>query len=168
MFRRRVDPRKLAGRAARLKGDLPLESLPRIAALLAGGAHASYVRASLDFEIGARGLVLLSGEIDACLTLQCQRCLEPVSVPVTSSFRLALREASGGEALPQGFELLEDTGDGIVPADLVEEEILLALPFAAAHASVSECGELAERLAVPGPAEQSEHPFGRLKDLQPD
>jgi len=174
MFRRRVDPRKLAGRAARLEGDLLPESLPRVSALLAGEVHASTVKARLSFETAMRGLVLVSGEVDASLMLQCQRCLDPVCVPVTTAFRLALRDDTGEGDLPPGFESLEAAGEFIVPADLVEEELLLALPFAAAHETVAECGELARQYVssgAPQPAEQTrqdKHPFAVLKGLKLD
>jgi uncharacterized protein len=168
MFRRRVDPRKLAVREASLEGEIAPESLPRLEAVRLGGGDEEHVRASLKFGLGAGGRVLISGDIDASLMLQCQRCLEPVRVPVISTFRFAVQVGSGGEDAPQGFELLDDRGEGIVPADLVEEELLLALPFAAAHGSIEECGELAKRLASPGLDKDSKHPFAVLRDLKLD
>lgn len=168
MFRRRVDPRTLAGREATLEGELPVKSLPRLAAMLSGGMHDDFVRVRMNFHAGAKKLVLIGGNIDARLTLQCQRCLEPVSVPVRSEFRLALSDMPGEEEIPRGFEPLEEVGEGIVPADIVEEELLLALPFAATHASPSDCGELASRVSEAKPAATSKHPFAVLKNMKLD
>ncbi len=179
-FTRRVDPRKLAGRAARLAGEVPLEALPRVTPLLTCGEREDTVSARLDFETDARGRVYVSGEIKASLTLLCQRCLEPVRLPVSSSFRVAVRPASVDGVDPQGFDSFDGGDEGLLPAELLEEELLLALPFAPRHNSVVDCGKLAQRRAgadETGPAAasgqdketaQAKRPFAVLKDLKLD
>lgn len=74
---------------------------------------------------------LLHLEIDGCLELTCQRCLEALTYPL--KLRRGLLLVPPGEAWPEE-ELQEDDYDAIACEpeldawSLVEEEILLALP----------------------------------------
>lgn len=167
-FRQRIDPGQLAGREARLEGELPVASLPRIARLVTDGGS-SQVRAQMEFWRDNSGVIVIDGRVEGSVVLQCQRCLEPVSWPVSGDFRLAMHDGERGGSVPEGYELLEPLDEGIVPAELVEEELLLALPLVASHAELADCGPLAAQVGEPGSAEEmaasSASPFAALAKM---
>lgn len=96
---------------------------------------------SADFEVRGSeedGKPFLSLTVRAQLTLRCQRCLGELRFPLFVHSRLMLVEA--GVDWPED-EIAEERFDAI-PAhgeldllELVEDEILLALPIAPRHAS---------------------------------
>lgn len=79
--------------------------------------------------------ITVRGRLVACMETDCDRCLEPVSFPIDSTFQLSYLPAF---ALGDGEEVQveeADTeagfyeGDGIDLADVLREQILLALPM---------------------------------------
>ena len=80
--------------------------------------------------------VELRGKLDAKLEAPCDRCLQPVEIPISAEFTERFVRAVSWAAEEQ-YELHEDDlnlavfdGEGIELDDLVREEILLAVPAA--------------------------------------
>lgn len=182
-----------AGGDVRIEGELALSELPRLKMLLADGsslqdgpgstsgspfgpgAKKRVIKASLDFWRDASGLVVIDGAIGGMLPLQCQRCLVAFDWQLEHRFRVALQDSESGSRAPQELEILDGVGDSIVPADLIEEEILLAMPLVPSHLKKEDCGPLVEHLAD---VEESAHadsseagetarPFAGLQSLLP-
>jgi uncharacterized protein len=64
----------------------------------------------------------------------CQRCLEPVVLPIHSECVYAVvNEGTSGQHLPKGYDVLEVGEDPLDLLALVEEELLLALPIVPLH-----------------------------------
>ncbi|MFZ0788766.1 MAG: YceD family protein [Chromatiaceae bacterium] len=103
------------------------------------------------------------------IRLVCQRCLGAVSVPLDAPVALALvRDAAQAEALPDHLDPMEVEEGRIRPLDLVEDELLLAIPQVPMHPP-GRCAELYEPAAdadqgveVPGP----ENPFAVLAHMK--
>lgn len=100
------------------------------------------------------------------MRLTCQRCMGPCAYVVDAAIRLAL--VSGVEEasrLPEHFDPLMVTDGLIRPGDLIEEELLLALPQIPMHAP-GECEPATKRLVasreIAGSGEP--HPFSALAD----
>jgi uncharacterized protein len=129
---RYADLRKLVAAEAGVKGAVRLAELPRLAAVLtsADGLADVQLVGSTDEE----GFRLIGGTIEVTLELQCQRCLEPMQLPVSSHVNLALlwREEEIA-ALPHRLDGLVVGADPIDLYGLVEEELLLLLPLAPRH-----------------------------------
>ena len=108
-------------------GSLPLASLKRLAPSLATLEGA--VEFELEFDRDALGIAYIGIRAKAPLTLLCQRTLEPFVLSVKIDSRLGLITREEDEAgLPEGYEPLL-AGDGhIHPADVIEDELILALP----------------------------------------
>lgn len=131
-----VDPLRLAEIGRELKGILPLNCLPRLAAVICEPAPGEEsVAFRLGFRRDTRGRSLVEGEVSATLRLRCERCNGTVAVRVASDFTLAVVAGLDEVAkLPADYEpLLPDDG-AVNPAVLVEDELLLALPTVARHA----------------------------------
>ena len=52
---------------------------------------------------------------------------------------------------PDGFELVELDDGGLLPAQLIEDELIVSMPLVPKHARVEECGSLARALTTSTP-----------------
>lgn len=155
-----IDSLEFARTGQQLSGSLPVSSFPRLEDVVAekGGDIAYVVAGARD----ARNRPMLSLRVRGALILQCQRCLGPLEYP--------LDVTSGVLVVPQGTTP-DDADDPDAPdyieaqreldlAGLIEDEILLCVPFAPRHDS--ECGE-----SRPGSGKQKkESPFAALSALK--
>lgn len=153
-----IDGFEFAAAGASLHGAWPADVFPRLRGMLydSQGLVEYDLRGSRDVH-GRHGLEM---RIRAALRLACRRCLEPVRVTVEEDIRLWLaRSQEEIDALP----LTAEGPDGIVASkemavrDLVEDELLLALPYAPQHENCPADG------ARPPGARQS--PFSGLRGM---
>ena len=103
--------------------------------------------------------------IEAGLPLVCQRSLERFVFPVQTVQRLGLiRDEAEEAALPPGYEALLLDEDGLVrPLDLVQDELVLALPVV----PMAPGSEPVERTWSAGEEElQAASPFAALASLK--
>ncbi|HUW38957.1 MAG TPA: YceD family protein [Rhodocyclaceae bacterium] len=130
-----VDSLAFAREGRHLIGELAVNELPRLADALAdddAGALACDVSGGRN-EAGKLYLrLMITGE----LRLRCQRCLEAMSFPLAIDSRVLLVPPGA----PWPDETLEDDSADAIDAldqqsvaELVEEELLLALPVAPRH-----------------------------------
>ena len=87
------------------------------------------VRVRLEFRFDRRRFVRMDGELATGVAVECHRCLEPVQVGLKSAFSVVL-VASEAEASRLGAEqdVLCVDGDEAGIAELIEDELILALP----------------------------------------
>ncbi|HSG64603.1 MAG TPA: YceD family protein [Gammaproteobacteria bacterium] len=133
-------------RGAELTGDLKVAQLTRLHSLLHTDAgEIVAVRAKLGRT--NRGQLMMSLSFDVKLKLVCQRCLEPVEIAVDEQVEWGVVESeSERAALASGVDALVLEDERIQLAALVEDEIILSLPMVPRHASIDECGALAQNL----------------------
>lgn len=112
------------------EGRLPLSSMLRLRDALVDPE--GEVAFSLEFDSDALQVPYVELRVDAQLPLQCQRSLQRFLLPVQVVQRLGLLRAGSDmdeAALPEGYEALQVPEDGeLRPADLVEDELILAVP----------------------------------------
>jgi uncharacterized protein len=110
------------------EGRLPLSSMERLRGSLLDTE--GEVRFSLEFDHDALKVPYVELRIDAGLPLECQRSLQRFVYPVQLVQRLGMiRDEAEEAALPEGYEPLLVPEDGLLhPAELVEDELILALP----------------------------------------
>ena len=142
-----------------LKGTLAVADLERLHDLLTD------VSGEVAFELqgkqGKRGEHLLHLQVTGIIPLACQRCLGAIPFDLDVDSLL--------ELIPEGADMsqdeLEDDTRDFLPvaselyvAELVEDEILLALPVAPRH----------EKCGLPGAADAGEriNPFATLAGLK--
>jgi uncharacterized protein len=111
----------------RFEGSIPLSSLPRLAASLAGAD--GHVQFEVEFGRDTFGAAFLDVRVNGSLTLICQRTLSPFAFPVEVQQRLGLVARESEEAsLPPGYEALVLPDGELRLADVIEDELILALP----------------------------------------
>jgi uncharacterized protein len=140
------DLESLAAREVTLSGELELGKLTRLAGLL--HSDVGSVRASLRFRQRRDGWVGVELMYQAAVHLVCQRCLESFRHEMTERVDVVLADAASvPSAVPEGCEPFELEGGRLQPAQLVEDELIVAIPLVARHARTEECGGLARQLA---------------------
>ena len=135
----RVDHRKLAGQAGLIEGALPIRCFHRFGELLVETEGDVFLR--LEFSKGEFGSTRVIGSAATEVSLICQNCMRQFRRQVTCE--LALRLVSD----ESGLERLAEIDDAIIApekvisvAELVEDELILALPMVPRH----EAGECLE------------------------
>ena len=163
-FPSRIDPWRLAAEGGRLEGELALAALPRLVAELR--QTEGRVNVALIAGIDPRGVHFIRGVVRTGVELVCQRCLGSflLALDVTVSLGLVHSEAEA-DRLPEDYEPLLVPEGVIRVADLVEDELLLALPQIPRHEDVRDCE--AHGYRAPDRVEQDQ-PFAALASLLRD
>jgi uncharacterized protein len=129
-----VDSETFAREAGELRGTIPLGSLPRLQdALFDQVGEVSYVLTGL---LGKDGKPTLRIGINGKLTLVCQRCLGPMDMHLDSgrSFQLVPKGQPLVDPAKEEEYLEQIHADPALDVvELVEDEVLLALPMAPCH-----------------------------------
>lgn len=121
----------LADEARRIELSIPVERLDRIAGQLARREGRVTGSVALSRE---QGRIIAEVALAAHLTVRCQRCLQPMLLPVESRSRVALLESEEeAEGVSPELETALAPEGRVRLADLVEEELLLAMPAAPLH-----------------------------------
>jgi uncharacterized protein len=150
------------------EGTLPIAAMSRLCEMLASAD--GELQFELDFGRDSLGISYVDVHARASLTLTCQRTLEPFVLPVAVDTRLGLIKLERDEAgLPPDCEPLLVAEDGrLNPADVIEDELLLALPLVPVNPDSS----LPDEVTSHDPDEdsagegRSENPFAVLRELK--
>jgi len=135
---------RLAERGAVLNGEIELKRLARLKDIL--HADSGSVKASLRFRARNGGGLTVDIEYEARLELTCQRCLEPLAHHVSARVEMGLVENETMlDSLPAGCEPLVLEGGRLSPVQLIEDELIVALPLVPRHERAEQCGRLARR-----------------------
>lgn len=130
-----IDSLEFARTGQSLHGSLPVAGLTRLRDSLVDD------RGEVEFVVqgghDVRRRPILSLDVNGVLHLQCQRCLETLDYPLCISSRLLLVVPGAAEA--GSFDEADadwiDASAVLDAEQLIEDEILLALPYAPRHAS---------------------------------
>jgi len=171
----RFDAFDLIARGAHLEGEVDPWALPRVAEQLEAwseapaqdsGAGGNRIHWRIDGTADSAGHPALKLVLDGEMPLTCQRCLDGFALPVAQRTRLLVARTEAELAA------LDDSGEdevvlGSSPLDaleLVEEELLLSLPYAPRHAE-GQCPVAAQDGPAVGES-ASASPFATLADLK--
>ncbi len=167
-----IDPFRMAETRRLLQGDIALAEMTRLSESLLDTQGS--VSVSLEFGIDNEGIRFIHGRVRAEVSLECQRCLEALRYPIDSEFRLGLvRSMAEAENLPSQYEPLTVEDEPLFLRDIIEDELLLALPVVPMH-TPDECGvdinsalQNEQEDDVTGAA-ATDNPFAVLADLKKD
>ena len=133
-----VLPWQLAQAQCSLQGKVPLALMSRLEHELLGEEEYAWVEWMFDHDGGNR--YFARGRIQAHLRLPCQRCLQIVSIEIATQTQIGLMaDESEIQQWSDQYEpwIVKPTETASL-WNLVEEELLLALPLVVRH-SVGEC-----------------------------
>lgn len=160
-----LDIDRLADGEADIDFAVPLAELPRLRSQLA--SVEGLVRGRVHFTRES-GFVVADLSMSGAAALTCQRCLGAMTEPVNSAVRVALITAEGDASrVPENLEPVLAPGGRITVGELVEEELLLALPIVPLHAEASDCAVAQDTPAVKveAPEQTTQKPFAQLDKL---
>jgi uncharacterized protein len=146
-------------------GVLPLSAMRRLRDSLVDAE--GNVHVEIEFDTDNLRVPYMELRIEAQLPLECQRSLQRFLHPVRIVQRLGLiRDEADEEALPEGYEALLVGDDGLLrPAELVEDELILAVPVV----PVAPGTETVEQdWTAPEEEIQAASPFAALSALKQD
>jgi uncharacterized protein len=168
-----VDPWKVAEGKRLFQGTMPIGRMTRLEALLAPvgderpGRKDAVFSAGFCFDI--QGLVTIDVRVEAELPLVCQRSLQTYIERVNRRSLLAvIEDIAEQEELPEHYEPVLVEEKRLALADLVEEELLLAVPQVPRSPEAGEL-ELSDDVSVETSPEkereQTHRPFEGLAGL---
>lgn len=128
-----IDAQKWADREAVVDQVFPLSAFARVCE--GAASHEGEVRINIRVHRDAQSLIVLEGKVSTRLSLVCQRCLEPVMTDVDADVQLwLLWNEEAADQLPDEADfVLQDAEGRVALLDVLEDELLLALPLVAAH-----------------------------------
>lgn len=176
----RLDVLAFAEAAIELGGEMPLTELPRLLEslhqpLADGPAPVARWQAqgALQTIRGGGKQARLHLQVQASAPLECQRCLDKVDTPLEVDRRFVFAASEEAAAalddeeeddvlvLSRHFDLIE----------LIEDELLLALPVVPRHDAcprqLTLGGEVAPPAELAAPADERPNPFAVLAQLKP-
>jgi uncharacterized protein len=158
------DVDRLADRQAEVAFEIPLDQMPRVREQFASAAGRVQGIARFRREAGFR---VADVEMTGTAQVVCQRCLEPMQVPIEGSAHVALIVSENeADRVPPEFETVHVPENRIRVRDLVEEELLLTLPISPLHEDAKECGVKSEPAAPDeAPVHETQRPFEQLGEL---
>ena len=128
-----IDPLRFAHSGLTLAGEIPVSEMPRLCEVLHDSSGVVIV--NMQFDIDSTGTPYLNGQFAVTVNLLCERCMEPMAHSIKLSTMLAIIGHEGKiEGLAEQYEpwLLSDT-KLVDPAEVVEDELILALPLVPKH-----------------------------------
>ena len=167
-----IDPIRIAEHKRAFAGTIPLAEMVRATALLL--SDEGDIDVEIEGGIDLEGRPYIKGRLVTGVVMECQRCLEPVQCSIDANFSLAPVESEAEmDLLPSHYEPLLWGGSPLYLQEVLEDELILALPAIANHPDGS-CGQqwLGRQEDEDGPAEPQppsetkESPFALLRTLK--
>ena len=156
-----IEPFKWADRATHVVVDVPLAQFTRLATDLVDTNGSVHI--DCRFERNAQRRAYLRGEVTTVINLTCQRCLETMQLPIQTTIDLALvHDEDEAEKLPEDADYLVLPEQGVVLAEIIEDELLLNVPYTPMHEDCDALSYKQDDVAAP----VKENPFQVLAALK--
>lgn len=150
------------------QGNVPVTDLPRLAEQVMADEMLTVALTLTQQD----KILWLNYDIKAVLSVACQRCLDPMPVDVSGNYRMAILESENKigylNALDETVdyvlldEICPDDKKMLPVADMLEDELLLAIPLSPRHDDcdmhTDSVGDVAD--------EPAENPFAVLGQLK--
>jgi uncharacterized protein len=147
------------------EGEIALSELGRMAELLGleeSDLEGRKIALKFEFLRNEYEISMLVGHLQTSLQLECQRCLKAMELPVTLDFSLMI-DASEELVSDAGVDTLYSDDGTIDIVEVVEDELILAIPLVAMHDDIS-CNENWQ--ASESEAAVKNNPFAVLQQLK--
>lgn len=127
-----VDALKPFEQGAVREGELELAGMDRLAPLLLETGGVATIRLAFFFDDERRRVI--EGWIRADLVVMCQRCLDAMTLPLESTFRVGVVDTEAmAEQLPASLEPMVAGKRDLPIHELLEDELIMSLPDYPAH-----------------------------------
>ena len=161
-----VDSVKPFEQGSKRSGQMPVAAFRRLLPLLVDDSGDVDVTLAFSFDEDKRRVI--RGTVSATLSVQCQRCLEPMSLAVASEFQVGVVESEAlAEQLPAELEPVVVQQREVDVEGLLEDELIMSLPEFPLHES-GQCHATAtlERINKSADADFERHSRERKNPFQ--
>lgn len=155
-----IDNIAFAKKHEKLQGALVAADHPRLNELLSestAGTPAGNVQFILEGATNSLGQHLLHLSIAAQLTVNCQRCLEAMPLALNLEYHYLITSIASDQPEESDDIDLQEPSPSMDLAALIEDEIIIAIPFAPTHEQA--CGPQVTQIG------EKPNPFAALKGL---
>jgi hypothetical protein len=134
------------------------------AAKIPAGWRDSLIEGRMEFGFvdAQHRLPLVKCRVNVTVDAVCQRCLEAFRLPLEVESQLLLLDDEQAADGYEDYEVWELEERLLRPQDIVEELLIMALPFSAMHAELAACKALQPERAEG--AEKTTTPFAALRE----
>lgn len=127
-----LEPIRLAKLGAQMQGELQLSTCERLQELCDQKNNQAIV--DLQFGQDASRIYFIKGHVKATVNLICQRCNTLMHFDLDISFALSpVTSEARAKNLPEAYEPVFMTDEMVAVYEMIEDEILLALPMVWKH-----------------------------------
>lgn len=164
---KRIDPRKFAQQGVELTGKITVSDLPRVMDIATGDK--GEIMVELSFTVDSEGHKVIEGKASGSVELPCQRCLDNMAFAVEAKVHLGVVWSEDqAKSLPKYLDPVIHGEGHIDLYDLIEEELLLALPMVAyhEHACIDESLYHSGEAVLDEQKGQAPNPFKVLEQLK--
>ena len=159
-----IEPARLADEEQHLEGEFGIASLDRLREIVCDTAGKVAFR--IRFKNDDQGIIRVTGEYSAQLTLLCQRCLEPMEIALTNAITIGMvSDRTEVKRVLDPFEPVFLDGREIALLTLIEDEVLLGLPMKQVH-SADACPAAVRIRERNGARKKDSTPFAVLKTMK--
>ena len=163
MLPKMIDPRRIADQDSEYQTSMQASLLPRLCEAVETIDEEIVV--DLRFFRNEEGRICLKGQVSVDTGMLCQRCLTTCEQKLLASIDLVIVHSDEqAKSLPKELDAWV-VGESANLHELIEDELLLAMPIVAYHPE-EEC-KVPDEYRSAGPLEESKQqsPFAVLKDL---
>lgn len=167
MLRKRYQVQKEIARNGCFEGEIDLPGNGRIGELLQQGESSGQdlpITINFEFVRNDYEIPMIVGHLEARLDLECQRCLNPLELPLELDFELMI-DASDEIVSNSSLDTVYSEDGYIDLVEIAEEELLLAIPLVAMHED-SACNENWKAAETSSDTSTRENPFAVLQQLK--
>ena len=130
----RLDHKKAASQARKIKAQVPIDLLPRFSEILVDSD--GDVDIELAFSSSHQGRTRIQGRAQLIVGLICQNCMQPFKQPINCEIDVKLacsNVESDTEVLDCRTDVIVCNDREISLTDLVEDELIMSLPMIPRH-----------------------------------
>ena len=159
-----VDARKLTGQGVRLTGCFCASQLPRLAGAVA--ALPEPVEVALDFATDEQNQRIVTGQVSANVRVICERCMQEMPLSLQAEVKLGLVwSEEDAPHLNKDLEPWIVADESASLSDMVEDELLLVLPYVNYHPE-GECSGASHFSTGEVEEDEKPNPFQILEQLK--
>lgn len=159
-----IDPFRYAEQGLQIAGIAKMQDMPRLALTI--GLNTDHAKVDLRFGVDEQQITYLKGRLEAKLTLQCQRCMQPLIYDIIADFALGIvNTLDEANALPDHYEPALAQEGQLALRELVEDELILNLPIIPKH-EPDECEVELPTLQAGEEQGKGKNPFQVLESLK--
>jgi len=161
-LKQRYQIQKEVSRGNQFQGQIEVKKLSRLCELLA--FDDGEIALEFEFKQSDFGTPMISGRIQTCLQVECQRCLQAMETDLAFDFKL-LVDADDDIVRESSLDTVYSEDGDIDIFEVVEDEIILALPLVSMHENDT-CNAHWQASDNSQESVVRDNPFSVLKDLK--